>query len=157
MYHSNIKVSCRRTLDSFINTCIRLSLIGYQGEMEEMLKLPLSTRSTPLETCCAKTFFSWAKLFSISYGVSEWRSRTNKHEMGYVMNSQDTNDQLDALAKLHLQKLGRQSYSLKNKKNSVLILIWMYLQSSFSLYPKNVVKALSAINEHMDKWTFWVQ
>ena len=31
-------------LSSLLSTCIRLSLIGYQGKMEEMLRPSLSTR-----------------------------------------------------------------------------------------------------------------
>ena len=49
-------------LSSLLSTCIRLSLIGYQGKMEEMLRPSLSTRSTQVEQCFAKTFNRQPKL-----------------------------------------------------------------------------------------------
>ena len=83
-------------LSSLLSTCTRLGLIGYQGKTEEMLRPSLSTGSTQVGPCFAKTFNSRPKL--VLYLCAKG-SGINGHEINCVMCSHGTGDQFDVQKK----------------------------------------------------------
>ena len=85
-----------QNLFSLLNTCARLGLIGYQEKTEEMLRPSLSTGSTQVGPCFAKTFNSRPKL--VLYLCAKG-SGINGHEINCVMCSHGTGDQFDVQKK----------------------------------------------------------
>ena len=85
-----------QNLFSLLNTCARLGLIGYQEKTEEMLRPSLSTGSTQVGPCFAKTFNSRPKLVLYLWAKG---SGINGHEINCVMCSHGTGDQFDVQKK----------------------------------------------------------